>query len=335
MKTRDRIITYFKENNPLEGVSGSDICQNLEMSRQAVNKHIQKLLGEGLLVKEGRTKGARYRLASGEGRKKELKRRFNLKGLQEDEVFNRIAIFLNLRNELTKEAFSVLQYGFTELLNNAIDHSNSPYCNIRFSVDEVNAEFSIRDFGIGLFYSISSKFGLEDENEALGELIKGKVTTMKERHSGEGIFFSSKVGDVVTFTSHNIEVEFNNNLKDTFIKSRRKLKGTGADFRIRKSAKRKINDVFSEFAPEEYDYSFQRTKVAVKLFHSEYFSRSEAKRLVSRIDEFKEVVLDFKGVTSLGQAFADEVFRVFQNSHPILPIQVLLNLKHRRAWRCG
>jgi hypothetical protein len=31
---------------------------------------------------------------------------------------------------------------------------------------------------------------------------------------------------------------------------------------------------------------------------------------------FKEVTLDFKDVKSIGQAFADEIFRVFPNMNP-------------------
>jgi hypothetical protein len=45
-------------------------------------------------------------------------------------------------------------------------------------------------------------------------------------------------------------------------------------------------------------------------------SRSQAKRLLARFDRFKTVVLDFTGVESIGQAFADEVFRVFGQEHP-------------------
>ncbi len=45
-------------------------------------------------------------------------------------------------------------------------------------------------------------------------------------------------------------------------------------------------------------------------------SRSQAKRLVARIDQFQEVILDFKGITSIGQAFADEVFRIYRREHP-------------------
>ena len=44
-------------------------------------------------------------------------------------------------------------------------------------------------------------------------------------------------------------------------------------------------------------------------------SRSQAKRLIARFDRFKKVILDFKGVQEIGQAFADELFRVYANEH--------------------
>ncbi|MGP1683225.1 MAG: STAS-like domain-containing protein, partial [Giesbergeria sp.] len=45
-------------------------------------------------------------------------------------------------------------------------------------------------------------------------------------------------------------------------------------------------------------------------------SRSQAKRTLARIEKFKFVVLDFKGVSEIGQAFADEIFRVYAKAHP-------------------
>ena len=45
-------------------------------------------------------------------------------------------------------------------------------------------------------------------------------------------------------------------------------------------------------------------------------SRSQAKRLLQRVEKFRHVVLDFSGVGGIGQAFADEIFRVFANTHP-------------------
>lgn len=45
-------------------------------------------------------------------------------------------------------------------------------------------------------------------------------------------------------------------------------------------------------------------------------SRSQANRLLSRLESFKTVILEFGGVPEIGPAFADEIFRVYAHSHP-------------------
>jgi hypothetical protein len=56
----------------------------------------------------------------------------------------------------------------------------------------------------------------------------------------------------------------------------------------------------------------------VELFaiNSRFISRSEAKRVLHGLDKFREVILDFTNVESVGQGFADEVFRVWASGHP-------------------
>ncbi|MDR3567623.1 MAG: STAS-like domain-containing protein [Syntrophobacteraceae bacterium] len=78
-------------------------------------------------------------------------------------------------------------------------------------------------------------------------------------------------------------------------------------------------EVFEKYATEAGDYGFTKTHVPVNpaLYEGEtLLSRSQAKRLLSRVDRFSEVILDFKDVRSIGPAFADEIFRVFANAHP-------------------
>jgi len=41
------------------------------------------------------------------------------------------------------------------------------------------------------------------------------------------------------------------------------------------------------------------------------------------LDKFKTVMLDFKDVSLVGQAFVDEIFRVFKNEHPDINIKYL------------
>jgi hypothetical protein len=85
----------------------------------------------------------------------------------------------------------------------------------------------------------------------------------------------------------------------------------------------KLEDVFSEFAPAEYDYRFDKTRVLVKLLQRDYVSRSEAKRLVLNLEKFAEIELDMRGVRQVGQGFADEIFRVFAAKHPSVRVRVV------------
>ncbi|MFQ5585624.1 MAG: STAS-like domain-containing protein, partial [Thermodesulfobacteriota bacterium] len=250
-----------------------------------------------------------------------IKKTFDIKGLEEDKVFLELAPFLNLKSRLSKNALGIAHYAFTEILNNAIDHSESTKCQVEVSLDQYNFTFCIRDFGIGIFHSIFTKFNLVDENAAIGELIKGKTTTMKEKHSGEGIFFTSKASDTITFRSHKISLTFDNNKKDVFVEEKKFIKGTGVSFSISRHSKKNLDKIFSHFAPEEFDYRFERTRALVKLFHQDYVSRSEARRMLYGLDKFREVILDFSGVKSIGQGFADEIFRVFRNAHPDIIIK--------------
>ena len=60
----------------------------------------------------------------------------------------------------------------------------------------------------------------------------------------------------------------------------------------------------------------------IKLYKmdSEYISRSQARRILSGLYKFKTVILDFKGVETVGQGFADEVFRVWKLNYPDISI---------------
>ncbi|MFC1580224.1 STAS-like domain-containing protein [Thermodesulfobacteriota bacterium] len=321
MSSRGNILEYLRKNHR---ASGREISDLLGISRQAVNKHLKELIQRGDVVKEGVTRGARYRLREKADRKKPAKkftRTYALKHLEEDVVFRESIALLDIEHELSPRALEIVQYAFTEMLNNAIDHSDSADCSVEIDLDRYNFYFKIRDFGIGIFYSIFEKLALPDENAAMGELIKGKTTTMAERHTGEGIFFTSKSADRLSLRSHKINLIFDNLRKDVFVEEKRYLKGSEVVFRISKLSRKRLDKIFHEYAPEEHDYRFDRTRVQVKLFHKKYISRSEARRLLHGLDKFTEIILDFKGVKSIGQGFADETFRVFRQTHPHITIK--------------
>jgi len=51
-------------------------------------------------------------------------------------------------------------------------------------------------------------------------------------------------------------------------------------------------------------------------------SRSEARRILTNLEKFKTVILDFKNTDTIGQGFADEVFRVWQSAHKDVKIVI-------------
>lgn len=250
-----------------------------------------------------------------------LARSLMTSGCNEDRVWDEVNVRLQLTRSLRPNVLAIMRYAFTEMLNNAIEHSQANRCAIRVALSQGLASFEIRDHGIGVFHSIASKFKFPDEEAALIELLKGKTTTMPEAHTGEGIFFTSRIGDDFTLKSHRIQIEWKRAKQDMFVSQPRLSAGTLVQFSIQRSARQTIEDVFSEFAPEQYDYQFQKTKVLVKLLQPDYVSRSEARRLLANLEKFREIVLDFRDVRSVGQGFADEVFRVFASRNPGIVIR--------------
>jgi hypothetical protein len=144
---------------------------------------------------------------------------------------------------------------------------------------------------------------------------------MREAHSGEGIFFTSRAADRFLLRSHRIQVEWNRARDDVFVSRRRFLVGTDVRFQVQRGTTRGLDELFGEFAPEEYDFQFQKTKVLVRLLRRDYVSRSEARRLLANLEKFREIVLDFRDVQAMGQGFADEVFRVFARRYPSIVIK--------------
>ena len=89
------------------------------------------------------------------------------------------------------------------------------------------------------------------------------------------------------------------------------------------NAKQTMKEIFDKYASENDDYGFTKTHVPIcltKYDDGQLVSRSAAKRILARFSDFKEVWIDFKDVPTIGQAFADEIFRVFAISHPDIEI---------------
>src|SRR5260221_422393 len=93
--------------------------------------------------------------------------------------------------------------------------------------------------------------------------------------------------------------------------------GTTVWMKLHNHTSRTAKKIFDQYSSGD-DYGFNKTVVPVKLAqygNDKLISRSQAKRLLARVELFKIVIFDFKDVEYIGQAFADEIFRVYANQH--------------------
>lgn len=223
--------------------------------------------------------------------------------------------------DLPANVLEICHYGIGEMTNNVLEHSGATKYVIKIILNAAKIEFQIKDNGIGIFSKIQKDFNLIDKNHALLELSKGKLTSDPDNHTGEGIFFTSRMFDQFIILSEDVAFVGMDNIEVLFPDRNKYVKGTLVAMTISRKSTTNTKDIFDQFTPglENEDYGFQKTIVPVKLLQYEgdtLVSRSQAKRLIARFEHFKEVVLDFTGVSSIGQPFADEVFRVFRKNFP-------------------
>jgi hypothetical protein len=290
------------------------LSEKYKISRQAANKHLQKLVLEGVLSISGNTKSRAYSLKP----QLEISKEYFLQDRPKEDVVWARDIKPSL-GSLPDNVMNIWNYCFTEMFNNVIDHSGASVAIVDITKSAIATEIVISDNGVGIFKKIQNELHLEDERHAVLELAKGKFTTDPKNHSGEGIFFSSRACD--DYTIYSGGVHFSHDIEDGdedwILEANRVAKGTTVFMKLKNHTSRKLTRIFDEYA--DVDYGFNKTIVPVALaqYGDELIvSRSQAKRLLNRIDRFKTVILDFKGVDAVGQAFADEIFRVFANQHP-------------------
>ena len=283
------------------------------ISRQAVNRHIRTLLDEGLVVQKGKTKGSTYELR----KLKDKEESFALReGLAEDQVWS--SFVRPLLGDLPENVLAVLQHGATEMINNAMDHSEGNFTTVKVEQDAFKTTVTVFDDGIGVFEKIQQEYGFSNKRHILLELAKGKLTTSPDSHSGEGIFFASRACDDFFIVANGLVFSTGPKELSIVAETNRWPKGTAVALEVHNDSPTDLAEVFERYAPP-HTHSFSKTDIPLMLAlegDEKLMSRSQAKRVLSRAEKFKEIVLDFKGIDLIGQAFADEIFRVFQTADP-------------------
>jgi hypothetical protein len=289
-------------------------AEHFGITRQALNKHLQRLVEERALVSDGKTRNRAYRLYP------------LVQWLKEYELNDSLAEDIVWRSDvepclgqLLENVRDIWHYGFTEMFNNAIDHAEGSTVDVLLSKNVAVTELAIVDNGIGIFRKIQAELGLVDERHAILELSKGKLTTDPAKHTGEGIFFTSRVFDEFDILSGGVYFSHKfGDAEDWILERVRPKSGTVVWMELNNHTSRTLKKVFDQFTSDDA-LGFTKTVVPVRLAQygeDKLVSRSQAKRLLARVERFKTVIFDFTEVESIGQAFADEVFRVFASRHP-------------------
>jgi anti-sigma regulatory factor (Ser/Thr protein kinase) len=290
-------------------------ARRFKISRVAVGRHLRDLTKDGILVATGVTKDRVYTLG------KLLDEVIQLEvtaALNEGDIWReRIAPLLR---GVPENVFLICSWGLTEMVNNVIDHSQSKDLIIQIALTAVSIEIAVIDHGVGIFNNIQQKMGYSDPRHALLELTKGKLTTDTERHSGYGIFFTSRAFDTFSISSGTLFFLRKNDGDQWFIETQEQesVAGTAIRMKIGLHATHTIQQVLDRYTTD-FNEGFTRTHVPLSLAKYEgeqLISRSQARRVLARAEKFSELFLDFKGIKMIGQAFADEIFRVFPKSHP-------------------
>lgn len=300
------------------------IVDLFKVTRVTANRYLQKLASEGLINATGATRARSYSL------KTTLLESFSFEINSEvaEDVIYRDFVEPHL-SKVSQNVLDILQYGVSEMVNNVVDHSEGSACLITVKRTPKAISINIADNGIGIFRKIQKAHNLMDERHAILELSKGKLTTDPSRHSGEGIFFTSRMFRRFTLYSCDLVYQKKRAVEDhEFLLEAaapaRSVGGTIVYMEIDNEVDYTMGEIFK--LHEDDDSRFSKTHVPVTLARygeEKLVSRSQAKRVLARFEHFSEVMLDFSGVSTIGQAFADEIFRVYARNHPnvaVIPV---------------
>ena len=303
------------------------------LSRVAVSRRIKKLADVGYLQRHGTGTRQTYSLGGSRFWMAVMPREDILKQGGEMAVWaQHIAPLVADQKPNVK---NLVNTAFTEMLNNALDHSQASQVAMGVHVHAGRMQMVVADDGVGIFKHIAQSAHLFDQRLAILELAKGKFTTAPQGHSGMGIFVSSRMMDGFSIESCGLRFDTHETHRPLppfdWIDVGNSLKPNEARTVLRMdialNSTRTPNDVYLKyFEPSEIgSEAFHTTEIPVRLaqLSSELVSRSQAKWVMERATQFKTVILDFEGVVHVGQAFVDEVFRVFALAHPDIQIKTM------------
>ena len=180
----------------------SEAAARLDLSRQAINRHLVWLVDNDYLIADGATRSRIYRL----GARRSFQSTYVIACIDGHGVYRHDFGFIF--QGLPDNVAEICDYGFTEMLNNAIEHSGGVTVMIAVERTATAVNIVMHDDGEGIFRRVARRLGLQDPCESLRKLAQGRVTTDPARHVGEGIFFTARAFDAFSIASGDLEFAY-------------------------------------------------------------------------------------------------------------------------------
>jgi hypothetical protein len=292
-------------------------AQRFAMSRQAAARHIKKLVVQGDIEAEGNTSGRVYRPSQGHI----VELSYSIADHPVGASIWKMDI-LPVLQTLPGNIIDLWDYCFQRIFKNGCDHSGGTTVHVQVVQQKNQTIINIADDGEGLFKNIQANLGLKDEQEAALWLSNEQLPIVPENSAKKNIFFSSRMADFFTIVSGKIIFTHQNGIAWDWALgiSPEKKTGTVVSMMIENDTPRTVAEVLHSrtTSPTQKNAA---SKVCIPVRLAKYgaealFSRSQARRILARIDRFNCAVLDFIGVKTIGAAFADQIFRVFPSEYP-------------------
>lgn len=287
------------------------------VSRRTARGMLARLVALNWLVRSGSPRRPQWR----PGAMRQVVQRYAVAGLEEDLAWSLdftpcFTLPLDLRR--------MVQHSFCELVNNAIDHSGGTHVTVSLRQTATQVQLLVSDNGLGLFQQIAQTFAIASPTLAMLELSKGKLTSQPQRHTGQGLFFASKLADVFDLRANGVAFQQRDwDAQGWHPQRGLPNPGTSAYAAFALDTPRTLDDVRRAWSLDGQGVEFERTRVPLRLVTSDsdgLESRAQARRVRARLGAFRSAEVDFAGVPVIGHAFADELFRVLAPSQPGLAL---------------
>jgi anti-sigma regulatory factor (Ser/Thr protein kinase) len=307
-------ITALAQQHPRDLAAA--VATRTGTRRSSAARLLGRLVALGWLARDGSRSRPVYR----PGPLRQVVQRYALAGLDEERLWTRdFAPCFDLPPAVRRMA----QHAFTELVNNAVDHSGGSTVTVSVRQTPVQVQLLVSDDGRGAFETIREAFAIDDPAQAMLELAKGRLTTQPARHSGRGLYHVARLADV--FDLHaNASGWRRLAWDDGRWQAARALprQGTSVYVAIALDTTRTLDDVLRAASRDGTRGGIDHTVVPLRLLATDGVleSRALARRAAWRLEQFASATLDFDGIADVGPAFADELCRVLPAQHPGLQL---------------